>query len=71
MNRQTKIELAFAFSQMFEKDLARVPKELQKEVLRDLDTEELKGFDPEKPFTSQNLSEETLLILAAIFGDEE
>lgn len=69
MNKQTKTELAFAFSQMYENDLMKVPVEIQKEVLKDLDMEEFKKFDPEKPFTNQDFSEETLEILAAIFEE--
>lgn len=71
MNRQIKAELAFAFSQMFQKDLDKVPEEVQREVFSDLESKDIERFDPEKPFTSQDLSEETLLILASIFGNEE
>lgn len=71
MNKQTKTELAFAFSQMYETDLMRVPVEIQKEVLKDIDIEEFEKFDPKIPFTKQDFNTETLEILAAIFEETE
>ena len=70
MNKKIKTELAFAFSQMFEEHLAMVPPELLAEVSNDVDTEYLATFDQDKPFTEQDLSEETLEILEAIFKDK-
>jgi hypothetical protein len=69
MNKQVKTELAFAFSQMHKKHLKLVPKELIKDVLSNVDKEIFNSFDEDKPFTKQNLSEETLEIIAKIFKD--
>ncbi len=71
MNNRVKAELAFAFSQMYEKDLAKVPVELQTEVLNGVSQKDFECFELDKPFTSQDLSEETLDILATIFNEEE
>lgn len=70
MNSKIKIELAFAFSQMHENHLAMIPKEILEAVSNDIDTDHLSTFDSNKPFTEQNLSEETLEILATIFKDK-
>ena len=70
MNKQTKTELAFAFSQMYEEHLQMVPQELLAEISHDIDAELFAKFDPNKPFTEQDLCEETLEILATIFKDK-
>lgn len=70
MNKLTKTELAFAFSQMHEHHLEMVPAQLLEEVSKDIDETHFAKFDPEKPFTEQELGEETLEILATIFKDK-
>ena len=70
MNKQTRAELAFVFSQMHKKHLKLIPKEIRTEVMKEeKDMQVFKSFDIEKPFTKQNLSQDTLEILANIFKD--
>ena len=69
MNKQTKTELAFAFSQMYKKHLKLVPEHILKEIKTGIDEKLFNSFDKDKPFTKQNFSEETLEILAGIFKD--
>ena len=70
MNKQTRAELAFVFMQMYKKHLQLVPKEILLDVKNgEKDSKVYKAFDYEKPFTKQNLSQETLEILADIFKD--
>lgn len=69
MNKQTKTELAFAFSQMYKKHLKLVPKEILEEIKIGIDKNLFNSFDKEKPFTKQDFSEESLEILADIFKD--
>ena len=71
MDRKINAELAFAFSQLFEEDLMKVPDEIKETVLNDFDEKVFNSFDSDKPFTDQELSEETLEILAEIFRNEE
>lgn len=70
MNKITKTELAFAFSQMHEHHLEMVPAALLEEISKDIDEAHFAKLDPEKPFTEQELSEETLEVLATIFKDK-
>ena len=70
MNKQTRTELAFVFSQMHKKHLKLIPKDIRTEVMKEeKDMTLFKSFDFDKPFTKQNLSQETLEILADIFKD--
>ena len=71
MDRKINAELAFAFSQLFEEDLMKVPDEIKETVLNNFDEKVFNSFDSDKPFTDQELSEETLEILAEIFRNEE
>ena len=71
MNKKINAELAFVFSQLQEKHLMLVPEEIQMVVSSDFDEETFNSFDSEKPFTEQDLSEETLEILIEIFKDLE
>ena len=71
MNSKIKAELAFAFSQLHEEDLALVPSEIQKEVAEGYDEKTFASFDIEKPFTSQELSDESLEILSQIFKEDD
>ena len=64
-------ELAFVFSQLREEQLLLVPNEIQEVVANDFDEEIFSEFDPEKPFTEQALSEETLELLKDIFKNED
>ncbi len=70
MNNLTKSELAFAFSQMHEQHLEMLPKELLQDVSENFDASLIKHLDPEKPFSEQDLSEETLEVLASLFKDK-
>lgn len=67
MNKKINTELAFVFSQLREEQLSLVPNEIQEMVANDFDEEVFNSFDSEKPFTEQELSEETLEILKEIF----
>lgn len=70
MNKTTRAELAFVFSQLYKKHKKLIPKEIIEEVVnKEKDVEVYKSFDRDKPFTKQNLSVETLEILAEIFKD--
>lgn len=69
MNKKINAELAFVFSQLREEQLLLVPKEIQEVVSSDFDEEVFCSFDPEKPFTEQELSEETLELLNEIFNN--
>ena len=71
MDNRIKSELAFVFSQLHERQLLMIPEEIQSEVAGGIDEEIFDGFDADKPFTEQNLSEETLEILYRIFKDED
>ncbi len=68
MNKQVKAELAFALSQLYDNHLEKVPAEILEEI-KDFDMEIFEKFDGGKPFTQQDLSIETLEILAKIFKD--
>ena len=70
MNKLTQAELAFVFSQLYDKHLEMVPQDLLEEVSKDIDGSLIAHLDPDKPFTKQDLSEETLEILASIFKDK-
>ncbi len=70
MDRTTKAEIAFAFSQMYDKDLEVVPEELLRDIATDFDIEKFMSFDKGVPFTSQNLSKEALEVLASIFKNK-
>lgn len=70
MNKLTQAELAFVFSQLYDKHLEMVPQDLLEEVSKDIDPSQISHLDPDKPFTEQDLSEETLEILASIFKDK-
>lgn len=67
MDRVINAELAFVFSQLRDEQLSLVPKEIQEIVSSDFDKEVFESFDVEKPFSEQDLSEETLQILSEIF----
>ena len=69
MNKKINAELAFVFSQLREEQLLLVPREIQEVVSSDFDEEVFCGFDPEKPFTEQELSEETLELINEIFNN--
>lgn len=71
MDRKINAELAFVFSQLRDEQLVLVPKEIQEIVARDFDKEVFESFDEEKPFTEQELSEETLQILSEIFKNTD
>lgn len=71
MDKKIKAELAFVFSQLHEEQLLRIPDELKFEVLNDINSEDFSNFDAEKPFTEQDISQETLEILREIFGEVE
>lgn len=71
MDKKIKAELAFVFSQLHEEQLLRIPDELKFEVLNDINSEDFSKFDAEKPFTEQDISQETLEILMGIFGEIE
>ncbi|MBR3884963.1 MAG: hypothetical protein IKJ33_00645 [Clostridia bacterium] len=71
MDKKIKAELAFVFSQLHEEQLLMIPDELRLEVLNDFDGETFSKFDEEKPFIEQDISQETLEILAEIFGEAE
>ena len=68
MNNEIKAELAFVLSQLYDNHLKMVPAEILEEI-KDFDLEIFEKFDGDKPFTKQNLSTETLEILAKIFKD--
>lgn len=70
MNKLTQAELAFVFSQLYENHLEMVPQDLLEEVSKDIDSSLISHLDPDKPFTEQDLAEETLEILASIFKDK-
>jgi hypothetical protein len=69
MNKKINAELAFVFSQLREEQLLLVPREIQEVVSSDFDEEVFCSFDPEKPFTEQELSEETLELINEIFNN--
>lgn len=71
MDKKINAELAFVFSQLQEKHLMLVPEEIQVAVASEIDREVFDRFDSEKPFTEQDLSEETLEILTEIFKNIE
>jgi len=71
MDRTINAELAFVFSQLRDEQLMLVPKEIQEIVSSDFDKEVFESFDAEKPFTEQELSEETLQILSEIFKNTD
>lgn len=71
MDRTINAELAFVFSQFRDEQLILVPKEIQEIVSSDFDKEIFESFDAEKPFTEQELSEETLQILSEIFKNTD
>ena len=71
MDRTINAELAFVFSQLRDEQLILVPKEIQEIVSSDFDKEVFESFDAEKPFTEQELSEETLQILSEIFKNTD
>ena len=71
MDRTINAELAFVFSQLRDEQLILVPKEIQEIVSSDFDKEVFESFDEEKPFTEQELSEETLQILSEIFKNTD
>lgn len=71
MDKKINAELAFVFSQLREEQLLLVPNEIQEVVANDFDEEIFSEFDPEKPFTEQDLSEETLELLKDIFKNED
>ena len=71
MDKRIKAELLFAFSQMYEDRLKKVPQKLRDEIVVDYDEKVFKSFDPEKPFTKQVMSEESLEILLNIFKDDD
>ena len=71
MDKKINAELAFVFSQLQEKHLMLVPEEIQVAVASEIDREVFVRFDSEKPFTEQDLSEETLEILTEIFKNIE
>ena len=71
MDKKINSELAFVFSQLREEQLLLVPNEIQEVVANDFDEEIFSEFDPEKPFTEQALSEETLELLKDIFKNED
>ena len=70
MTKLTQTELAFVFSQLYDKHLEMVPQDLLEEVSKDIDGSLIAHLDPDKPFTEQDISEETLEILASIFKDK-
>jgi hypothetical protein len=70
MKKLTQAELAFVFSQLYDKHLEMVPQDLLEEVSKDIDGSLIAHLDPDKPFIEQDLSEETLEILASIFKDK-
>lgn len=69
MDKKIKSELAFVFSQLYDEHLVMVPAKILEEV-ESFDEEIFDSFDSDKPFTKQNLSKETLEILADIFKDK-
>ena len=69
MNKKINAELAFVFSQLREEQLLLVPREIQEVVSSDFDEEVFCSFYPEKPFTEQELSEETLELINEIFNN--
>ena len=71
MDKKINGELAFVFSQLREEQLLTIPREIQEVVSSDFDEEVFCSFDPEKPFTEQELSDETLEILTEIFKDTD
>ena len=71
MDKKINAELAFVFSQLQEKHLILVPEDIQIAVASEIDSEVFERFDSEKPFTEQELSEETLEILTEIFKNIE
>ena len=70
MKDLTKSELAFAFSQMHEHHLEMIPKEILQDVSENFDETLINHLDPDKPFSEQNLSEETLEVLEKLFKDK-
>ena len=70
MDEKIKAELAFVFSQLYNEHIEMIPKKLLIEVMKSFDEETFNRLDPDKPFTKQELSEETLQILADIFKEE-
>ena len=70
MKDLTKSELAFAFSQMHEHHLEMIPKEILQDVSENFDATLINHLDPDKPFSEQNLSEETLEVLEKLFKDK-
>ena len=56
---------------LHEQHLEMLPKELLQDVSENFDASLIKHLDPEKPFSEQDLSEETLEILSEIFKDLE
>ena len=71
MDNKLKAELAFAFSQLREDDLEKIPNHIRHEIVMGFDEETFNSFDSEKPFTEQDLSEEALEILANIFDEND
>ena len=71
MDKRIKAESAFAFSQLREDDLEKIPNHIRDEIVLGFDEEIFNRFDSEKPFTEQNLSEEALEILSDIFDEND
>lgn len=70
MDKKIKAELAFVFSQLHKEQLLMIPDELRLDVFSDFDDETFSKFDEEKPFTEQDISQETLEILSKFFEEE-
>ena len=71
MNKQTKSELAFIFSQLRQDNFLKIPSDLKQEVLNGYDEDIFNKFDYSKPFTEQNISEKALKIIYEIFEESK
>ena len=68
MDKKIKGELMFVFSQLHIHHLKLISKELIEEVKNGFDKDVFYSFKKSKPFTEQELSEETLEILDGVFS---
>ena len=68
MNKKVRAELMFVFSQLHTHHLKLVPQEIINEAKSDFDEEVFFNLDRSKPFTEQDLSEETFEILHDVFS---
>ncbi len=68
-NKKIRTELSFAFSQMQKKHLDLLDQKFVEKCNTNIDTEYLKTLNAEKPFTKQELSEDTFKIIDILFSE--